>query len=236
MDFCDILEYEWLPLAPLLDRLLRISRSAMGIPVDMEFALDWQGFSSESSVFSLLQVRPLVSQVGPMAAIPDPPSDEHLLMRSNRSLGHGVLEDIRDVIWVDPGETEAFRDEVVLLMDRMTAENRPVILIGPGRWGSRDRFLGIPVTWAQVRQVKLIVEVARGPGDPEPSQGSHFFHNLVALGVGYAHVPQNRTSAFVDWDALGGKGVSGPAVRQRRFDSPIKVVMDGKKGHVWVSR
>jgi hypothetical protein len=176
-----------------------------------------------------------------MAAVPDPPDDEFILMRSNRSLGHGVIEDIRDVIWVDPerydpGETEALRDEVARLMDRMAAENRPVVLIGPGRWGSRDRFLGIPVTWAQVRQAKLIVEVARGPGDPEPSQGSHFFHNLVALGVGYAHVPQNITSALVDWDALGGKGGLGPAVRHRRFDSPIKVVMDGKKGHMWVSK
>jgi hypothetical protein len=151
VDFRDILEYEWLPLAPLLDRLLRVSRSAMGIPVEMEFALDWQGSSSEASVFSLLQVRPLISQVGPMAAVPDPPDDEFILMRSNRSLGHGVIEDIRDVIWVDPerydpGETEALRDEVARLMDRMAAENRPVVLIGPGRWGSRDRFLGIPVT------------------------------------------------------------------------------------------
>jgi hypothetical protein len=241
VDFRDILEYEWLPLAPLLDRLLRVSRSAMGIPVEMEFALDWQGSSPEDAVFSLLQVRPLISQVGPMASVPDPPDDEHLLIRSNRSLGHGVIDEVYDVIWVDPdrydpGETETFRDDVALLIDRMAEENRPVVLIGPGRWGSRDRFLGIPVTWAQVRQARLIVEVARGPGDPEPSQGSHFFHNLVALGVGYAHVGHKEASGLVDWDALGGRGGPGPVVRHRRFDRPIKIVMDGKKGFMWVSK
>ena len=239
VDFRDILSYEWLPLASLLDQLLRISRSAMGIPVEMEFALDWKGALPQDAVFSLLQVRPLISQVGPMAIIPERPSDDGLLLRSEKSLGHGVIEGIQDVVWVDPelydpGDTESLRDEVAALMDELAKEKRYTVLIGPGRWGSRDRFLGIPVTWAQVRQAKLIVEIARGPGDPEPSQGSHFFHNLVALGVGYAHIPLYTPGVFVDWEFLRRKSDGSGKVRLSRFDKPVDIIMDGKNGLTWV--
>ena len=244
VDFRDILEYEWLPLAPLLAQLLRIARNAMGIPVELEFALDWKGAYPDEAEFSLLQVRPLISQVGPMSAIPERPLDAKLLLSSDKALGHGVVDDIQDVVWVDPdlynpGDTEAYRGDVAKLMDDLAGENRSAILIGPGRWGSRDRFLGIPVSWAQVRQAKIIIEVAREPGDPEPSQGSHFFHNLVALGVGYAHIPMMSDRGFVDWDAMraaGGDGREGHAVRLAHFRKPLKIVMDGKNGSTWVVR
>ncbi len=239
VDFRDILSYEWLPLAALLDQLLRISRSAMGIPVELEFALDWKGALPQNAVFSLLQVRPLISQVGPMAAIPERPSDDGLLLRSEKSLGHGVIEGIQDVVWVDPelydsGDTESLRDEVAALMDELAKEKRHTVLIGPGRWGSRDRFLGIPVTWTQVRQAKLIVEIARDPGDPEPSQGSHFFHNLVALGVGYAHIPLFAPGVFVDWEFLRRKSNGSEKVRLSHFEKPVDIIMDGKNGLTWV--
>ncbi len=239
VDFKDILGYDWLPLAPLLEQLLTISRSAMGIPVELEFSLDWKGLLPEGAVFSLLQVRPLVSQVGPLAAVPKRCSDEALLLRSGKALGHGVIEGIHDVIWVDPvlydpGDTESLGIEVASLMDKLAEEDRHAVLIGPGRWGSRDRFLGIPVTWAQVRQAKLIVEVARGPGDPEPSQGSHFFHNLVALGVGYAHISPAEPHDFVDWDYLRKHSSGSGAVRLARFENSMDIVMDGKNGLTWL--
>lgn len=238
VDFRDILGYEWLPLASLLDQLLQIAKSAMGIPVELEFSLDWKGALPEDAIFSLLQVRPLVSQVGPLAAVPDRPEDTKLLLRSGKSLGHGVIEGIRDVIWVDPdlydpGFTEDLRDDVASLMDILAEEQRHAVLIGPGRWGSRDRFLGIPVSWAQVRQAKLIVEVTRGPGDPEPSQGSHFFHNLVALGVGYAHV-SSSAGDFVDWDFLKKNSRGSGIVRLARFEKAPEIVMDGKNGLTWL--
>lgn len=240
VDFRDILEYEWLPLSSVLDQLLRISRSAMGIPVELEFSVDWSGDMPENSVFSLLQVRPLISDVGAMLRLPSQPGDERLLLRSKKALGHGLVEDIRDIVWVDPelydpGNTEFLRAGIVSLIDDLAKEGRCAILIGPGRWGSRDRFLGIPVTWAEVRQVKLIVEIHRGPGDPEPSQGSHFFYNLVALGVGYAHISYSNVDEFVNWEILRSRcRMEGP-VCLSRFEEAVKIVMDGKKGLIWVA-
>jgi len=134
VDFRDILGYEWLPLSSLLDQLMKIARSAMGIPVELEFSLDWKGDFPEDAVFSLLQVRPLVSQVGPLATVPDRPADTALLLRSGKSLGQGVIEGIRNIIWVDPelydpGYTESLRDEVADLMDELAGENLHAVLI-----------------------------------------------------------------------------------------------------------
>ena len=147
----------------------------------------------------------------------------------------------RDIVWVDPElynpvETEALRDRITEIMEQLAAEARYAILIGPGRWGSRDRFLGIPVSWAQVSQAKLIIEVIRGHGDPEPSQGSHFFHNLVALGVGYAHIPMASSGGFIDWAALRELSSGQGAVRRSVFKRPMSIVMDGKNGCVWVEK
>ncbi|MCD6343557.1 MAG: hypothetical protein J7L76_07215, partial [Spirochaetaceae bacterium] len=113
-------------------------------------------------------------------------------------------------------------------------EHRHTVLIGPGRWGSSDRLLGIPVSWAQVRQARLIVEVARGPGDPEPSQGSHFFHNLVASGVGYAHVSSSFSGDLVDWEFLRNNSRGSGIVRLARFEKALQIVMDGKNGLTWI--
>ena len=241
VDFRDILDYEWLPLAPLLDYLLRLSRSAMGIPVELEFAMDWKGLLPDEAIFSFLQVRPLVSRVAPMAGSPDPPREPNLLLRSEKAFGNGVIPGIRDVVWVDPerydpGDTESLRDEVAAIMEELAAEERFSVLIGPGRWGSRDRFLGVPVSWAQVRMARLIVEIVRGPGDPEPSQGSHFFHNLVALGVGYAHVTASHTEDFVDWEFLRRTAEGASVVRRSRFQRPMDIVMDGKNGRAWLAK
>ncbi len=241
VDYRDILSYDWLPLAPLLDYLLQISRKAMGIPVELEFALDWKGDSSENAVFSLLQVRPLVSQVGSIASIPDLPEDSQLILRSEKALGHGIIKGISDIIWVDPelydpSGTELLRDQISEIMEKLAEESRHAILIGPGRWGSRDRFLGIPVSWAQVCQAKLIVEVIRGHSDPEPSQGSHFFHNLVALGVGYAHIATEKDNDFIDWDTLEKTRINSGSVVRSVLEENVSIVMDGKNGRVWVEK
>ena len=240
VDFRDILEYEWLPLSSLLNQLLRISRSAMGIPVELEFSVDWDGDVSEASVFSLLQVRPLIVNAGIMPRLPSRPGDERLILRSNRSLGHGLVGDIKDIVWVDPelydpGDTASLRMDIASLTEELAKEGRHAILIGPGRWGSRDRFLGVPVNWAEVRQARLIVEIHRGPGDPELSQGSHFFYNLVALGVGYAHIDHSNAEEFVNWEVLRGRCKRVGSVCLSRFEEAVEVVMDGKNGLTWVA-
>ena len=240
VDFRDILEYEWLPLSSLLDQLLHISRSAMGIPVELEFSVDWNGDIPEGSIFSLLQVRPLIADVRTMLQLPSRPGDERLILRSNRSLGHGLVEGIKDIVWVDPelydpGNTESLRISIASLTEELAKEDRYAILIGPGRWGSRDRFLGIPVSWVEVRRTKLIVEIHRNPGDPEPSQGSHFFYNLVALGVGYAHIGYSEADGFVNWELLRKHCKKVGPVCLSRFEETVKIVMDGKNGLTWAA-
>jgi len=238
VDFRDILEYEWLPISSLLDQLLHISRSAMGMPVELEFSVDWNGNELESSIFSLLQVRPLIASSGANFQLPSRPDDKKLLLRSERFLGHGLFEGIEDVVWIDPElynseDTESLKLEVASLTEKLAREGRYAILIGPGRWGSRDKFLGIPVSWAEVRQAKLIVEIHRGPGDPEPSQGSHFFYNLATLGVGYAHIGNLDSDGFVNWELLRKRCKTSGSVCLSRFEEAVKIVMDGKKGLIW---
>ena len=240
-DFRDILSYEWLPLAPLLDYLLRLSRSAMGIPVELEFAVDWDEEDVDSAVFSLLQVRPLSAPAGAgggagaAAEMSEAGAERNVILRSEHSLGDGVFRDIRDVVWVDPDyyspdDTAALREGVAAVNEDLAAEERYAVFIGPGRWGSRDRFLGIPVTWGEIRRARLIVEIGRGPGDPEPSQGSHFFHNLVSLGVGYAYVGASEAGEFIAWDVLRGCGEGSGGVYRSRLSRPADIVMDGKTG------
>lgn len=240
VDFRDILEYEWLPLASLLNQLLHISKSAMGMPVELEFSVDWNGNVPENSIFSLLQVRPLIASVGTKLRLPSQPSDERLILRSDRSLGHGLVGGIKDIVWVDPelydpGDTESLRAGIASLTEKLAREGRYNILIGPGRWGSKDRFLGIPVNWAEVRQAKLIVEIHRGPGDPEPSQGSHFFYNLVTLGVGYAHISYSSADGFVNWKLLRKRCKTLGPVCLSSFEESVEIVMDGKNGLIWAA-
>ena len=237
VDFRDILAYDWLPLAPLVDYLLQLAKIAMGVPVEMEFALDWKGDLPEDVTFSLLQVRPIVSGAGKSAEISACPDDTCLLLRAEKALGHGIINGITDVIWIDPnlydpGQTEAIRDQIAAVMEELAARDRYTILIGPGRWGSRDRFLGIPVSWSQIRQSRLVVEVAQSPGAPEPSQGSHFFHNLVSLGVGYAHVFNG--GGFVAWDKLRETASGNGVVRHSVFNEALDIVIDGRHGRAWV--
>lgn len=239
IDFKDILNYKWLPLASLLDSLLQLFRKAMGIPVELEFALDWDGDLPQNAIFSLLQVRPLISQENPLLSSSICPDDSQLFLRSDKSLGQGMIRNISDVVWIDPElydplKTEEFRDQIITIMEELAKKERYAILIGPGRWGSRDRFLGVPITWGQVCQSKLIVEVSRNLSDPEPSQGSHFFHNLVALGVGYAHVSLSSAQSFVDWNILRQNSKGNGPVYHSVFDSELHIMMDGKKGKTWV--
>ena len=238
-DFRDILVYDWLPLAPLVDTLLNLAQTAMGMPVELEYSLDWEGDVPKDVSFSLLQVRPLVDRFGNSDELTECPEDSRLLFRSEKALGHGIINNIRDVVWVDsklynPVQTENLRDQISTIMDTLAEENRYAVLIGPGRWGTRDRFLGIPVTWAQVRQARLVVEVTRESGDPDPSQGSHFFHNLVSLGAGYAHVAAD--TGFIDWDTLNAAASGNGAVRHSKFPKPLNVVIDGRHGKAWIER
>ncbi len=238
VNFANILKYEYFPLAKVLQDILTLSEIALGIPVEIEFAVDLTKNPREGIVptFYLLQVRPL--SVNPEEASIDldgmEPGD--LLLYSREALGNGLVEDIHDILYLDPHrfdntKTHEIQQEVAEFNKRLKETTGGYILIGPGRWGTRDRFLGVPVTWGQINRSRIIVETGLEDFDIEPSQGSHFFHNLVAMNVGYLNIPfHNAETAFIDWKWLKEQEVvdEGTYFRHIRTKTPLKVQMDGK--------
>jgi hypothetical protein len=151
-------------------------------------------------------------------------------------MGNGRIDDIEDVIYIDMKafdklKTEKMRDEIEMLNKKMVEENRKYILIGPGRWGTRDRFIGIPVVWSQISNAKIIVEVSMEDFPLDASLGSHFFHNVISMNVGYFSVKHNDLIDYINWDELENCETINQTryFRHVRFSKSLEVIMDGKK-------
>lgn len=157
-------------------------------------------------------------------------------------MGNGLIDGITDIIFIEPEKfdnklTLEMADEIAVTNEKMVKENRKYILIGPGRWGSRDKFLGIPVTWPQISFAKVIVEVSLPDFHPDASLGSHFFHNVTSMNVGYFSVNQDSDQDTVNWEMIRNQQVisKGEFLRHVRFEKPLEVRMDGKKGMAVIS-
>ncbi len=235
VSFAPVLKHGVFPLAEILQALLALGARGMNRPAEIEFAAT---MDSQSGVheFAFLQMRPLVltSQVdSPDVAEPEA---ERLVVSSPRVLGNGVVRDLYDVVVVDFHRFERSRSvdaaaEVAKLNARLVREKRPYLLVGVGRWGSTDPWLGIPVAWDQIAGARVIVEAGFRDMRVTPSQGSHFFQNLTSFQVGYFIVNADTGEGFVDWDWFGAQGDAAPSlVRHLRFDEPIEVRMDGRRG------
>jgi hypothetical protein len=230
------------PLAGTLAALLDVVSEAMGAPVEMEWACDLA--SPGQACLYLLQVRPiLVRDEASDDLDPEGLSAERLIGRSSRALGHGSYTGIRDLILVKPGayqpaQAAAIAQEIGALNERLVQERRPYVLIGPGRWGTADPWLGIPVQWPQISGARIIVEASPAGHRVEPSQGSHFFHNLTALRLGYLTIPPGATREapidgdFLDWDWLLGQPAAsdGEHLRLVRLPHPLIAHLDGRHG------
>ncbi len=151
-------------------------------------------------------------------------------------MGNGTIGDLRDLVYVDPerfdrSRTQEMTGELEKLNARMKKEGRKYILIGPGRWGSRDPWLGVPVNWNHISNVKIIVEVELADFQVDPSLGSHFFHNVTSMNIGYFDIPYNSGANFVDWRWLGSRKAAGRSKHfvHLRFDKPLVARMDGRK-------
>jgi CheY-like chemotaxis protein len=232
--FAPILRHGALPLPPILELLLDLGSSGMGTPVEIEFAATIPAPGSRPAEFAVLQIRPLVVNTEPVALDPEEADPAHLVCWSRNVLGNGVWRDIRDVVCVDIRRFERSRSpdvalEVHALNQQLTAERRPYILVGAGRWGSLDPWLGIPVRWDQISGARVIVEAAFTDISVEPSQGSHFFQNITSFMVGYFTVGQDVDGGGLDWDWLLGQPPAGlrAFTRHLRFDHPLVVTIDG---------
>jgi len=161
---------------------------------------------------------------------------DRLLLYCENGMGNGRLTNIYDVIYVDVEKfdnlkTEQMRDEIDQLNSMMVKENRKYLLIGPGRWGTRDKFIGIPVAWSQISNARIIVEVSLEGFPLDASLGSHFFHNVISMNVGYFSVKHNDLVDFINWEKLEKEPVvnSTKFFKHLKFEKPLEIVMDGKK-------
>lgn len=281
-DLGNILKYNALPLAEALQLLLDLCSRSMGIPVELEYALDIGDTDGRASLY-LLQLKPFIrdsseavdleAQFEAMAArgaasrprgtsaaasaagapgpaappsIPLPaglPSGSLPFIVSARSMGNGRIESISDIVYIDPARfdrsaTADIAGEIEQFDRDLRAADRPYLLLGPGRWGSRDPFLGVPVNFSQIAGARVIVEADLPDFRVESSLGSHFFHNVTSLNIGYLTVPVNGGPSFVDWAWLGSLPTvkCGAHALWVRLPAPLSVLMDGRKSRSIVYR
>ncbi|MGC8864308.1 MAG: PEP/pyruvate-binding domain-containing protein [Bacteroidales bacterium] len=236
LNFADILKYNYIPLARTIEVSLDVVKEAMGAPVEIEFAVDLTRDAQARSTFYLLQIKPLLGSAQDyhidFASI-DPAT---IVLSSTRTMGNGLIDTIQDVIFVDPSDfdksmTEEMAREIDALNQEMIKEGKQYILIGPGRWGTRDRWIGIPVAWPMISNAKVIVETALEDFPLDASSGSHFFHNVTSMQVGYFSIQHINRENFINYDILNAQPLIGRTrfFRHVRFDRPLLVKMDGKK-------
>ncbi len=239
LTFASILKYNYFPLAKIVDELLEIGEIALGIPVEIEFAinLDFDYRFNQKPTFYILQIRPLSVTTEAYRIDPEKIVKQDLLMYTEHGMGNGMIDDLYDIIYMDPErfdttKTNEMQAEIDVMNQAMNNSGKRYILIGPGRWGSRDRFLGIPVRWPQINRAKVILETGLRDFIVEASQGTHFFHNLVAMNVGYFTIPYVSQTDFVDWEWLLSQEINsrGEYFVHLSFDHPLVVRMDGKTG------
>jgi hypothetical protein len=228
VSFASILKHGSFPLATLLERLLAIGRWGMGGPVEIEFAVDLA-----RRELAFLQLRPLALSHEMLELVIEDVDPSLLLCRSDSVLGHGRIDDIYDIVVVDRQRFErASSRQVAAEIAQCNAElaGRPYLLVGVGRWGSADPWLGIPVTWEQISGARVIVEAGLADVKVTPSQGTHFFQNLACLDVGFFTVNARTGEGFVDWDWLAAQPALAEqdGVRLLRLERPVVVTMNGK--------
>lgn len=230
--FARILKHNVFPLCGILDELFEACRRDLGFAVEIEFAVDLDGDEPE---FYFLQMRPLVALRERCDIRLDSIPSEKLLCRSQRVLGNGCIEGLKDIVYVDArtfnrGRSQDMASAVAEINERLMREGRHYVLIGPGRWGSFDPWIGIPVAWHQISWARLIVEVPARDLPIEPSQGTHFFHNMTSAGIGYFSLCGSSDKEFVRWDlldAMHGNEVA-PGLWHIRLSDALSVRMDGQ--------
>ena len=237
--FENIVKNKAFPLAEILDKLLEIGEKALGTPVEIEFAANLTNDPKNDILptFYILQIRPLAIESEEIPLFSETPELARLLLYTEKGMGNGTVTGLRDIIYLDPIKfdnlkTVEMQAEIEALNEKMKLLNRQYILIGPGRWGSQDHFLGVPVKFIQISNARVIVEIGLKDFDIEPSQGTHFFHNIVALKVGYFNIPYNSQKDFLDWDWLKKQIVIEKTnyFTHLQIDHDLQVVMDGKTG------
>lgn len=239
LTFANILKHDKFPLAKIGEFMLKTGAYEMGRPVEIEFAGNINAVSdSQGRIGTVywLQIRPIVDRKEMLDDSIITVPDEKLLLRSDAALGHGIMDNIRHVVYVKKDafnslRTDDIANEVAAINQEMIDKEQPYILIGPGRWGTSDPALGVPVRWPQIAGARLIVESALPGFRIEPSQGTHFFQNLTSFGTGYFTIDQDAHNGYIDTDYLDSMDAEKETqyLRVIRFENPLTVAINGMK-------
>ena len=235
--FDPILKSKIFPLDKILKSLLDLGSRAMNVPVEIEFAAEINSDENKLNEFRFLQIRPMMVETSFEDISVYDDDEQKLFCRSDQTLSNGRIEGVRDIIFVKPENFE--RANMIHMADHVgrynqvfKEEDRPYILVGPGRWGTSDRWLGIPTKWEQISSARVIVEVDYGDFVVEPSFGTHFFQNLITFATGYLTINSSSRYNFFDWDWLKSiEPVSETEyIRHVRLDQPMNILIDGRSG------
>lgn len=236
IDFANILKYDYIPLAETLRLLLQLFKEAMGSPVEIEYAIDLDAKENGVPTLYLLQIKPLIRLEQQVDIDLGALDDEGVFMYTERGMGNGEIDSISDIVFVDPEKfektkTRQMAGEINKINTLIEKEGREYILIGPGRWGSRDPYTGIPVLWSNISKARVIVEMGLPDFPLDASLGSHFFHNVTSMNVGYFSVPHNSKNEFLKMDMLKEQEIVNESefIKHIHFKKPLKVLMNGKE-------
>lgn len=236
ISFASILKHKQFPLAEILESILDVGQREMNNPVEIEFAANLNSPKGKPKSFSMLQIRPIVQNRDLVNINIDSIPKEDMLLHSPSALGNGLIRTISDIVYVksssfDPAKTHDIARELDQINEKLRKNDKNYILIGPGRWGSTDSWLGIPVKWPQISAAKIIVEAGQDNYKIDPSQGTHFFQNLTSFRVGYVTVNPYMDEGFIDNDYLDSLPAEyeSEMLRHVKINEPLEVIINGQK-------
>jgi len=234
--FSNILQHKMFPLAEILTTLLEIGQREMNNPIEIEFAVNLETPAGSPKIFNFLQIRPIVHTEETHYINIDHIKEENTIIYSDSALGNGVFKGINDLVYVKPDSFNSINNKnVAVEIEKINAgfvkKGQSYVLIGPGRWGSTDPWLGIPVKWQQISAARIIIESGLKNYRIDPSQGTHFFQNLTSFRVGYFTINPYINEGFYDVDYLNSLDAvyEDNFIRQVRFDQPLEIMIDGRK-------
>ena len=234
VSFAHILKSNVFPLAELLNDVLEIGKSGLGSSVEIEFAVELAKNPNEKHKFYFLQIRPMIAGKEQSDIDLKDVQENNVLCKSSHALGNGIIKGINEIVYVRPFNFDAATTpQIAEEVGKVNAGIKSgALFIGLGRWGTSDPWLGIPVNWSQISKAKVLVEVAMDNFNIDPSHGSHFFHNITSLGIGYFTIPAGKFDEFIDWEWLEAQPAiyESSTVRHIRLNDPVEVILNGRKG------
>jgi hypothetical protein len=235
LTFSPLLKWGKLPICDILNELLKIGRRALGCPVELEFALNINKNGEDE--FCLLQIKPMVIKNLNAERKKIKPEKQQFVCKSSLVLGDGFIDNIKDIVFVNPETFDpSATKEIALEIEKINKKiNGSYLLIGPGRWGSADPWLGIPVNWNQISHAKVIVEYSHKNMDPDPSFGSHFFQNITSLHLGYFTLNKKEVQE-IDWRWLHNqKQIHATAhLHHIKLQNNLYIDINGRKGNGFI--